>query len=167
MYRFLLAAALGAGVMAGAGEAATIVRLTGDGSAHVQVAALTPVIVPADCVQALEAGLVGQTDPAVIEAAVARIVGDWAASDAALAAAIAAFALTLLSPDLTAAVLAGAQSGNADATREIEAAAGTGSLPTNMGTASVPGMLAPFGGFTGIGGGGTQELRRSGSPTGF
>lgn len=164
MYGILLAAALGAGVMAQAAEAATIVRLSEDGGAHVRVAASPPVIVPAACVQALQADLAGQTEPALVEAAVARIVGDWAASDAPLAAAIAAVAMTLLGPDLAAAVLAGARSANADATKEIEAATGAGSLPVNAGSAPAPAMLAPLGGF---GGGGTQELRRSGSPTRF
>ena len=115
----LLTAACGAG-----SHAAALVRGLADGSAYVRVENAPGLLIPASCVKQLETGLRDRTDPAAVEAAVAQAACACAAGDPPMAAAIAAYAFTIVDDNLAPAVLTGARACAAD---DTTVAAGPGS----------------------------------------
>ena len=136
---------------------ATLIVVQADGSATVRGDDGETIVLPAEAVAALEAGLAEQTDPTVVQQVVADVVRQHASSDGLVAGAIAAFALSLVPEDLAIAVIAGAQAGNPDASDAIAVAAGPAPDTQSQGG------LTSLSSAGGVGGGGTQEIRRSAS----
>jgi hypothetical protein len=86
-------------------------------------------LIPASCVRQLDTELRGRTDPETVEAAVAQAACSCAAGDAPMAAAIAAYAFTIVDDSLAPAVLTGAR---ACATDDTTVAAGPGGPPARL-----------------------------------
>jgi len=165
MYRrlALMLLMVGAGLAGPLPAAATIlIKVQPDGGVLVLAGDGSERVIPADAVSALELGLLGQEDPAAVEATVAEVVQAWTESDPVLATAIAAYALTLVPEGLGTAVIAGAQAGNPEAAGAIAVAVG----PARSGSSSGVWGGAAGSIHLGIGGigGSTAEVQNA-SPT--
>ncbi|MFN4090961.1 MAG: hypothetical protein ACK4QW_18215, partial [Alphaproteobacteria bacterium] len=126
--------------------AVTLITLQPDGSVSVRIGDRPAVTVPAATAKLLQDAIVPGADPA----GVAELLAGGACiapGDARMMAAVASYALSLASEDLSSQVVLGAQACNADVSDEIEVAAGPGAPAADVGIA---GLAA--GGITGAGG---------------
>ena len=124
--------------VAGVGAGASLVRTLPDGAAYVRVENAPGLMLAAACVRRLDAGLRGRTEAGAVEAAVADVACSCAPGDRPMAAAIAAYAFTVVEEALAPAVLAGASACSAD---DTATAAGPSARPAMNWGSFLPGGI--------------------------
>ncbi len=153
----LAVAIAAAGVLAsGATGALTVVTVQPDGSVSIRTDDQPAVVVPVRTAQLLRSGLTLDASGAQVQALMSG-AACIAPTDAAMTAAVATYALSIVPAELSEAVVTGTLACNPEASDALETAAGPETPTGEVG-------VADTGTVGGISGAGSQELPRTGSP---